>query len=115
MEPEGIERVPKHLPVLLLTGEDDPVSSSGAQVRALEKLMRDAGLDVTAKYYPGARHEVLNEQLGTKTMEHPEQGILRIYHFQSVPTSHPDLRLTQFAPADDATRAAFAALCHTAA
>jgi len=61
MEPPGIDRVPKHLPVLLLTGEDDPVSSSGAQVRALEKTMRDAGLDVTAKYYPGARHEVLNE------------------------------------------------------
>jgi alpha-beta hydrolase superfamily lysophospholipase len=61
MEPPGIDRIPKHLPVLLLTGEEDPVSSSSVQVRALEKEMRDAGLDVTAKYYPGARHEVLNE------------------------------------------------------
>jgi alpha-beta hydrolase superfamily lysophospholipase len=61
MEPEGIDRSPRQVPVLLLTGEEDPVSSGGTQVRALEQLMRDAGLDVTARYYPGARHEVLNE------------------------------------------------------
>ena len=30
-------------------------------------------------------------------------------HLQSIPTSHPDLRLTQFVPADAATRAALAA------
>jgi hypothetical protein len=56
------------------------------------------------------RHEVLTEQLGTKTMEYPELGTLRLHHLQSVPTSHPDLRLTQFAPADDATRASLASL-----
>jgi alpha-beta hydrolase superfamily lysophospholipase len=61
MEAPGIDRIPKDLPVLLLTGEEDPVSGSGVQVRALEKQMRDAGLDITAKYYAGARHEVLNE------------------------------------------------------
>jgi transcriptional regulator with XRE-family HTH domain len=52
------------------------------------------------------RHEVLAEQLGTKTIDHPELGRLVLHHLQSVPTSHPDLRLTQFAPADAATRAA---------
>ena len=51
------------------------------------------------------RHEVRTEQLGTKTVEHPRLGTLRLYHLQSAPTSHPDLRLTQFVPADDATRA----------
>jgi alpha-beta hydrolase superfamily lysophospholipase len=61
MEPAGIARVPEHLPVLLLTGEADPVSNGSAQVRELEKRLRDAGLDVTATYYAGARHEVLNE------------------------------------------------------
>lgn len=61
MEPAGIDRVPKQVPVLLLTGEADPVSNGAAQVRELEKRLRDASLDVTAKYYPGARHEVLNE------------------------------------------------------
>jgi alpha-beta hydrolase superfamily lysophospholipase len=61
VEPEGIARIPKHLPVLLLTGDEDPVSSGGAQVRELERRLRDADLAVTAVYYPGARHEVLNE------------------------------------------------------
>jgi PAS domain-containing protein len=54
------------------------------------------------------RHEVLTEQLGTKTIEHPLLGTLRLHHLQSVPTSHPELRLTQFTPADATTRAALA-------
>jgi alpha-beta hydrolase superfamily lysophospholipase len=61
MEPDGIARVPKHVPVLLLTGDADPVSEGGAHVRELERRLRDAGLNVTARYYPGARHEVFNE------------------------------------------------------
>jgi len=56
------------------------------------------------------RHEVLESQLGTKVMEHPELGRLEIHHLQSIPTSHPDLRLAQFVPGDDATRRAFARL-----
>jgi transcriptional regulator with XRE-family HTH domain len=56
------------------------------------------------------RHEVLAEQLGTKTIDHPELGRLRLHHLQSAPTSHPDLRLTQYAPANAATRAALARL-----
>jgi transcriptional regulator with XRE-family HTH domain len=56
------------------------------------------------------RHEVLTEQLGTKTIDHPELGTLRLHHLQSAPTSHPDLRLTQFAPADDVTREKLEAL-----
>src|SRR5688572_14790751 len=62
----------------------------------------------SAPWWP--RHEVLTEQLGTKTIDHRELGTLRLHHLQSVPTSHPDLRLTQFAPADDSTRATLQAL-----
>jgi len=54
------------------------------------------------------RHEVLSAQLGTKVIDHPDFGRLNLYHLQSVPTSHPELRLTQFVPADSATRAALA-------
>jgi transcriptional regulator with XRE-family HTH domain len=53
-----------------------------------------------------AEHEVLDGHLGTKVIEHPTFGLLRLHHLQSIPTEHPDLRLTQFVPADDATRAA---------
>ena len=57
------------------------------------------------------RHEVLDAQVGTKVIEHPHLGRLEVHHLQSIPTSHPDLRLTQFVAADDATRAALAAAC----
>lgn len=56
------------------------------------------------------RHEVLAEQLGTKTVEHPRLGRLVLHHLQSAPTSHPDLRLIQFVPTDEATREALARL-----
>jgi transcriptional regulator with XRE-family HTH domain len=56
------------------------------------------------------RHEVLTEQLGTKTIDHPDVGRLVLHHLQSAPTSHPDLRLIQFAPADEETRHALTAL-----
>jgi transcriptional regulator with XRE-family HTH domain len=54
------------------------------------------------------RHEVTAAQLGTKTFVHPELGPLSVHHVQSVPTSHPELRLVQFVPADERTRAALA-------
>jgi transcriptional regulator with XRE-family HTH domain len=74
---------------------------------ALIDALHDASADFRALW---PRHEVLAEQLGTKTIAHPQLGTLRLHHLQAIPTSHPDLRLTQFAPADDATRAALAAL-----
>ena len=61
MEPDALARIPTNLPVLLITGERDPVSNGAVQVRALEQRLRDSGLDVTAHYYTDARHELLNE------------------------------------------------------
>jgi alpha-beta hydrolase superfamily lysophospholipase len=61
MEPAAIAQIPVGLPILLLTGEADPASEGAANVRVLEQRLRDAGLTVDAIYYPGARHEVLNE------------------------------------------------------
>jgi transcriptional regulator with XRE-family HTH domain len=55
-------------------------------------------------------HEVMTGHLGTKVIDHPQLGTLRLYHLQSIPAEHPDLRLTQFAPADEATRDALAQL-----
>jgi PAS domain-containing protein len=55
-------------------------------------------------------HEVTDTQRGTKTIEHPALGTLRLHHAQTVPTGSPDLRLSVYAPADAATRAALAAI-----
>jgi transcriptional regulator with XRE-family HTH domain len=52
-----------------------------------------------AAWWP--KHEVLAEQSGTKLA-----GQYRLHHLQTIPTSHPDLRLTILAPADETTRAA---------
>jgi transcriptional regulator with XRE-family HTH domain len=52
------------------------------------------------------RHEVLDGQLGRKEIDHPTMGPLVLNHLQSIPTSHPELRLIQLVPADADTRAA---------
>ena len=56
-----LARVPTGLPVLLTAGAHDPVGGSTEYVRALAAALRRAGAAVTEKYYPDARHEILNE------------------------------------------------------
>jgi transcriptional regulator with XRE-family HTH domain len=55
------------------------------------------------------RHEVLDSQSGTKTIEHDTLGTLQLLHLQSIPTVDPELRLAQYLPADEATREALVA------
>src|ERR1700733_11429140 len=55
-------------------------------------------------------HEVIETQRGTKVMEHPRLGTLRLHHAQTVPTGQPELRMAVYAPADEATRTALATL-----
>ena len=59
---ENIRRIPKDLPVLIVSGEEDPVGEFGKGPQKLFEIYRKAGLtDVTIKLYPGDRHEILNE------------------------------------------------------
>ena len=51
------------LPVLLISGQDDPVGDGGKGVRALCQRMKKAGTEnVTMKLFPGARHDLLHEE-----------------------------------------------------
>ncbi len=51
------------LPVLLLSGQDDPVGNGGKGVQALYRRMKKAGMEnVAMKLFPGARHELLHEE-----------------------------------------------------
>jgi alpha-beta hydrolase superfamily lysophospholipase len=60
--PEAVAGLPDGLPVLLLSGQRDPVGGEdAAQVTALADLLRDRGLPVEQRVYPDARHEVFNE------------------------------------------------------
>ena len=59
---ELLARAPKDLPVLFLSGDDDPVGDRGRGVQKAAQSLRDAGMRrVEVKLYPGARHELLVE------------------------------------------------------
>lgn len=60
VQAEAIATTPA-MPVLIVAGNQDPVGERTRAVRVLEERLRAGGLDVTARYYEGARHEVLNE------------------------------------------------------
>jgi alpha-beta hydrolase superfamily lysophospholipase len=60
--PEAVAPLPDGLPVLLLSGQRDPVGGDDAvQVTALAQLFTERGLPVEQHVYPDARHEVFNE------------------------------------------------------
>lgn len=59
---ENLERIPKKMPVFLLSGDEDPVGDYGKGVRKAYISLRAAGLDnIKIKMYEGGRHELLNE------------------------------------------------------
>ena len=60
--PNRLRRVPKTLPVLMISGSEDPASKGERGPRALERHYLQVGLrDVTVKVYPDARHELFND------------------------------------------------------
>lgn len=61
-EPGFLARIPSKMPILILTGDRDPVSKGGAQVRVLHTRMITAGLvGVDPRYVEGGRHELFND------------------------------------------------------
>jgi alpha-beta hydrolase superfamily lysophospholipase len=61
-DPAALRKIRRDLPIYLFSGSEDPV---GQQLRGLHKLIgryRDAGLrDISFDFYPGGRHEMLND------------------------------------------------------
>ena len=59
---ENVNAIPVDLPVLLVSGELDPVGAAGAGVRQVHRMMIIAGIkDLELKLYPHMLHEILNE------------------------------------------------------
>lgn len=55
-------RVPKHLPIYIMSGAVDPTGRASVGPKALAAAYERAGLDqVTLRLYPGGRHELVNE------------------------------------------------------
>lgn len=61
-DPAKQKRMDPELPVLFISGEEDPVGEYGAGVRrALESFQKAGMKRAELKLYPGDRHELLNE------------------------------------------------------
>ncbi|MBP3636242.1 MAG: alpha/beta hydrolase [Clostridia bacterium] len=56
-----VEGVPADLPVLLFSGEKDPVGSGNGVQKVAEQLRKAGVKQVDVKLYPDARHEMFNE------------------------------------------------------
>jgi alpha-beta hydrolase superfamily lysophospholipase len=61
LKPRSVAKIPKDVPILIMSGAEDPVGGFGAAASYLERQYGQAGLDVTVRRYEGARHELLNE------------------------------------------------------
>ncbi len=57
-----LNKIPRSLPMLILSGEEDPVGYYGERVKKLYELYKNEGLNVQMKLYPEMRHEILNEK-----------------------------------------------------
>ena len=62
-KPENEARIPKELPVYIISGDQDPAAGEKtSSIRALVERYQDSDIrDVTFKIYAGAHHELLNE------------------------------------------------------
>lgn len=60
--PNTYDKWNKEMPVLLLSGESDPVGDFGKGVKLVKKSMKKAGMkNVSCKMYEGGRHDILHE------------------------------------------------------
>lgn len=67
---ENLARIPKSLPVYMVSGTADPVGGYGKGVRRALDSLQAAGLgEITLKLYEGGRHELLNETNRVEVMK----------------------------------------------
>ena len=59
---KNIEKMNPQLPILLVSGKDDPFGDFGNAIRNLGKLLKKGGIEhITVQLYKNKRHEVLFE------------------------------------------------------
>ena len=60
--PEWARNVPADLPILLVSGAEDPIGDYGRGVKKVFRRLKEAGVEkTTLRLYEGGRHEILNE------------------------------------------------------
>ncbi|WP_034061534.1 alpha/beta hydrolase [Lacinutrix jangbogonensis] len=64
-KPEAFKATPENLPVLIFSGDKDPVGEMGKGVKRVVEQYKNRGMqDLTFNLYEGGRHEMLNEVNG---------------------------------------------------
>lgn len=59
---EMMDKIPKELPILVVSGEEDPVGAYGVGVEKVYNKLLATGMDnISMKLYKNARHELFNE------------------------------------------------------
>lgn len=67
---KNIQKIKKEIPVLLISGGDDPVGNQGTGVDKVQKLFCKAGINkVDKKLYPGLRHDILREKCSEEILD----------------------------------------------
>lgn len=67
---ENLKRIPGTLPLLMVSGEADPVGDYGRGVLRAYESLRNAGVEnISLKLYEGGRHELINETNRSEVME----------------------------------------------
>lgn len=76
---ENLEKMPKELPVIFLSGDKDPVGDFGKGVKKAYQSFIDVGMkNVQMKLYKDDRHEIINETDRMKIYEDIYQWILSV-------------------------------------
>jgi len=62
VNPAELTKIRSDLPIYIFAGDKDPINHELEWLKPLAERYRAAGVvDVTEKYYPQGRHEMLNE------------------------------------------------------
>jgi len=69
-DPKRLKRIPADLPLLVISGDEDPLGDYGKGIPKVCEGLRGAGVkDVETRLCAGGRHELLNEPERVRTME----------------------------------------------
>ncbi len=81
----NINKIPKDLPILLVSGELDPVGNLGKGVKYVYNKYVEAGIkDIECHLFPDMRHEILNEPAHSEVYSFIQDWINRtlVYNYE---------------------------------
>ena len=69
-KPANMSRIPTNVPMLILSGMDDPVGNYGRDVKRVYDIYKKHKVEkIALKLYEGCRHELLNEKIREEVYE----------------------------------------------